>query len=196
MMLFHKGTEKLKVTSRLGYLASGGALLMLIAGLLLPAQVVASGSIAAPLTGATHWLNSMPLSSETLRGKVILLDFWTYSCRNCLNALPHVKAWDDRYRGQGLVVIGVHTPELAAERNQQNVEQAVRRLEITYPVAMDNQYEIWNAYENKYWPAQYLIDAGGRLRYQHYGEGGYAEIEAKIQSLLEEAQQEKKPQKR
>jgi thiol-disulfide isomerase/thioredoxin len=170
-------------------MAIGGVLAILIAGVLSSAPVVASERIAAPLTGATHWLNSAPLSSEMLRGKVVLVDFWTYSCSNCLNALPHVKGWDEKYRAQGLVVIGVHTPEFPAEMDQHNVEQAIRRLGVTYPVAMDNQYAIWNAYGNKYWPAQYLLDAQGRLRYQHYGEGAYGEIESRIQALLDEARQ-------
>jgi len=174
----------------------GGPLAMLIAGIFLSAPVVASDRIAAPLTGATHWLNSEPLNSELLRGKVVLVDFWTYSCSNCLNALPHVKAWDEKYRAQGLVVIGVHTPEFAAEKDQQNVELAIKRLGVTYPVAMDNQYAIWDAYGNKYWPAQYLIDARGRLRYQHYGEGAYGEIESNIQALLEESRQDSSAGKR
>jgi len=168
----------------------GGTLAMLFAGVFLSAPVVASDRIAAPLTGATQWLNSEPLNSELLRGKVVLVDFWTYSCSNCLNALPHVKAWDEKYRAQGLVVIGVHTPEFAAEKDQQNVEQAIRKLGVTYPVAMDNQYAIWDAYGNRYWPAQYLIDARGRLRYQHYGEGAYREIESNIRALLEESRQD------
>jgi thiol-disulfide isomerase/thioredoxin len=187
-MFSSKITALFKVMRRSGYMAIGGALAILIAGVFSSAPVVASDRIAAPLTGATQWLNSTPLNSEMLRGKVVLVDFWTYSCSNCLNALPHVKAWDEKYRAQGLVVIGVHTPEFAAEQNQQNVEQAIKRLGVTYPVAMDNHYAIWNAYGNKYWPAQYLIDAQGQLRYQHYGEGAYNEIESKIHALLEEAQ--------
>jgi thiol-disulfide isomerase/thioredoxin len=178
------------VMRRSGYLAVGGALAVLISGVFSSAPVVAGDRSAAPLTGATQWLNSPPLSREMLRGRVLLVDFWTYSCSNCLNALPRVKAWDEKYRPKGLVVIGVHTPEFDAEKNQQNVEQAVKRLGVTYPVAMDNEYAIWNAYGNKYWPAQYLIDAQGRLRYQHYGEGAYQEIEARIQALLKEAQQD------
>jgi thiol-disulfide isomerase/thioredoxin len=187
-MLFHKATVMLKAISSRGYLAIGSTFVILMAGLFLSAQVAASDRMAAPLTGATQWLNSPPISSEMLRGKVVLVDFWTYSCSNCLNALPHVKAWDEKYREQGLVVIGVHTPEFDTEKNLQNVEQAIKRLGVTYPVAMDNQFVIWNAYENKYWPAQYLIDSQGQLRYQHYGEGAYQEIESKIQALLKESQ--------
>jgi thiol-disulfide isomerase/thioredoxin len=185
-----------KVMNRASYMAICSMLAISMAGVFLSAQVVASDRMAAPLTGATQWLNSTPLNGEMLRGKVVLVDFWTYSCSNCLNALPHVKAWDEKYRSQGLVVIGVHTPEFDAEKNRQNVEQAIKRLGVAYPVAMDNQYTIWNAYGNKYWPAQYLIDAQGRLRYQHYGEGAYREIESNIQALLKEAQQDTSASKR
>ena len=188
-MFSSKITALFNVMRRSGYLVIGGALAVLIAGVFSSAPVVASDHMAAPLTGATQWLNSPPLNIEMLRGKVVLVDFWTYSCSNCLNALPHVKAWDEKYRAQGLAVIGVHTPEFDAEKNRQNVEQAIKRLGVTYPVAMDNEYAIWGAYGNKYWPAQYLIDAQGQLRYQHYGEGAYREIEAGIQDLLKEAQQ-------
>ena len=121
-----------------------------------------------------------------LRGKVVLVDFWTYSCINCLRTLPYLKAWDEKYRAQGLVIIGVHSPEFSFEKDLQNVERAVRDLGIKYPVALDNQYAIWNAYENEYWPAHYLIDAQGRIRHQHFGEGAYRETEQMIQSLLKE----------
>jgi thiol-disulfide isomerase/thioredoxin len=142
-----------------------------------------------PIFGATQWLNSPPLSSEMLRGKVVLVDFWTYSCINCLRTLPYLKAWNEKYRAQGLVIIGVHTPEFAFEKDQHNVEQALHDLGITYPVAMDNQYAIWNAFSNKYWPAHYLIDAQGRIRDQHFGEGAYQETEQMIQTLLKETHQ-------
>ena len=140
-----------------------------------------------PLVGATKWLNSMPLSSEMLRGKVVLVDFWTYSCINCLRTLPYLKAWDEKYRNQGLVIIGVHAPEFAFEKDVQNVEQAVRELGVKYPVAIDNQYAIWNSFKNEYWPAHYLIDAQGHIRHQHFGEGAYQETELMIQTLLKEA---------
>jgi cytochrome c biogenesis protein CcdA/thiol-disulfide isomerase/thioredoxin len=142
---------------------------------------------APPLTGATQWLNSPPLTDEMLRGKVVLVDFWTYSCINCLRTLPYLKAWDEKYRAQGLVIIGVHAPEFAFEKDIKNVEQAVSELGIKYPVAIDNQYAIWNAFKNEYWPAHYLIDARGRIRNQHFGEGAYQETELRIQSLLKEA---------
>jgi cytochrome c biogenesis protein CcdA/thiol-disulfide isomerase/thioredoxin len=144
---------------------------------------------AAPLVGATQWLNSPPLNMEMLRGKVVLVDFWTYSCINCLRTLPYLKAWDEKYRAQGLVIIGVHAPEFAFEKDLNNVEKAVRDLGIKYPVAIDNQYAIWNAYQNQYWPAHYLIDASGKIRHQHFGEGAYQETEQMIQTLLKEAHQ-------
>jgi thiol-disulfide isomerase/thioredoxin len=120
---------------------------------------------------------------------VVLVDFWTYSCINCLRTLPYLKAWDEKYRAQGLVIIGVHAPEFAFEKDIRNVEQAVNELGIKYPVAIDNQYAIWNAFHNEYWPAHYLIDARGRIRNQHFGEGKYQETELRIQTLLQEAHQ-------
>ena len=153
------------------------------------AESSANSRMAPPLSGATLWLNSAPLADEMLRGKVVLVDFWTYSCINCLRTLPYLKAWDEKYRSQGLVIIGVHAPEFAFEKDQHNVEQAIRDLGINYPVAMDNQYAIWNAYKNEYWPAHYLIDAQGRIRDQHFGEGKYQETEQMIRSLLKEAHQ-------
>jgi len=147
----------------------------------------ASAPMAPPLTGATQWLNSPPLDNAMLRGKVVLVDFWTYSCINCLRTLPYLKAWDERYRAQGLVIIGVHAPEFAFEKDIHNVEQAVRELGVKYPVAIDNRYAIWNAFQNQYWPAHYLVDAEGRIRDQHFGEGAYRETEQMIQTLLKEA---------
>lgn len=143
--------------------------------------------MAPPLSGATQWLNSPPLSMELLRGKVVLVDFWTYSCINCLRTLPYLKAWDKKYRSQGLVIVGVHSPEFAFERDQGNVEKAIRDLGIKYPVAMDNQFAIWDAYKNEYWPTHYLIDMQGVIRDQHFGEGKYQETEQMIQTLLKEA---------
>ena len=148
---------------------------------------VADTGMAPALAGATQWLNSPALNIESLRGKVVLVDFWTYSCINCLRTLPYLKAWDEKYRAQGLVIIGVHAPEFAFEKDIKNVERAVRELGINYPVAIDSQYAIWNAFKNEYWPAHYLIDAQGRIRNQHFGEGAYQETELRIQSLLKEA---------
>ena len=141
---------------------------------------------APELTGLTNWVNSKPLTFNKLRGKVVLIDFWTYSCINCLRTLPHVKAWDRTYRNRGLVVLGVHTPEFAFEHVPDNVQGAVRRLGIRYPVALDNGYGTWNAFRNQYWPAKYLIDRRGHLRYYHFGEGAYDTTEARIRTLLGE----------
>ncbi|WP_223531415.1 cytochrome c biogenesis protein DipZ [Pseudomonas sp. GL-R-19] len=140
-----------------------------------------------PLDGAVQWLNSPPLDAQALKGKVVLVDFWTYSCINCLRSLPYVKAWAEKYRDQGLVVIGVHAPEFAFERDVSNVTKAMKDLGITYPVAIDNEFKIWRAFNNEYWPAHYFADAQGRIRYHHFGEGKYAESERVIQQLLREA---------
>jgi cytochrome c biogenesis protein CcdA/thiol-disulfide isomerase/thioredoxin len=139
------------------------------------------------LAGLGPWINSPPLTAEQLRGKVVVIDFWTYSCINCLRSIPYVKAWDERYRKDGLVVIGVHAPEFAFERDPANVTQAVADLGIRYPVALDNRYVVWNALKNSYWPAHYFIDAQGRIRYHHHGEGEYALSERVIRQLLAEA---------
>jgi cytochrome c biogenesis protein CcdA/thiol-disulfide isomerase/thioredoxin len=142
---------------------------------------------APSLAGAVEWLNSPPLSVEGLKGKVVLVDFWTYSCINCLRALPYVRAWAEKYRDQGLVVIGVHAPEFAFEKDPANVKRAVADLGLTYPVAIDNDYAIWRAFNNHYWPAHYFIDAQGRIRHHHFGEGDYEGSEKVIQQLLAEA---------
>src|SRR6185312_13133185 len=140
-----------------------------------------------PLSGAVQWLNSPPLTRDGLRGKVVVVDFWTFSCINCLRSIPYVRAWADKYASQGLVVIGVHAPEFAFERDVANVKKAVADLQIHYPVAIDNDYAIWRAFDNRYWPAHYFADAQGRLRYHHFGEGQYDESERVIQELLAEA---------
>ncbi|WP_420955022.1 cytochrome c biogenesis protein DipZ [Burkholderia gladioli] len=142
---------------------------------------------APSLAGATEWLNSPPLTNASLRGKVVLVNFWTYSCINCLRTLPYVKAWARKYRNDGLVVIGVHAPEFAFERDIGNVKKATHDLGVTYPVAIDNGYSIWRAFNNEYWPAHYFIDAQGRVRYHHFGEGDYVQSERAIQQLLVEA---------
>ena len=142
---------------------------------------------APSFDGAVQWFNSPPLTAEALKGKVVLVDFWTYSCINCLRAIPYVRAWADKYRDQGLVVIGVHAPEFAFEKSLPNVEKAVQDLKIDYPVAVDNDYKIWRAFHNEYWPAHYFIDAQGQIRHHHFGEGDYAESERIIQKLLAEA---------
>jgi thiol-disulfide isomerase/thioredoxin len=142
-------------------------------------------SVTAPeFTGIDHWLNSDPLTMQQLRGKVVLVDFWTYTCINCINTLPYVKAWHQKYKDQGLEVIGVHTPEYPFERSTDNVKTAIKRFDIKFPVAQDNRYATWTAYNNQYWPAFYLIDKKGKVVYTHFGEGKYGETEAKIQELL------------
>jgi thiol-disulfide isomerase/thioredoxin len=132
-------------------------------------------------------VNSPPLTPQALRGKVVLVVFWTFNCYNCLNALPHVRAWAEKYRDHGLVVVGVHTPELPFERDVGNVRNAVARLKIDYPVAIDNANAIWRAFGNEYWPAAYFVDAEGRIRHHHFGEHDYENSERVIQQLLEEA---------
>jgi cytochrome c biogenesis protein CcdA/thiol-disulfide isomerase/thioredoxin len=136
------------------------------------------------LSAATAWIGSAPLTAADLRGKVVLIDFWTYSCINCLRTLPYIRAWDEKYRSSGLVVIGVHTPEFPFEKDRDNVAKAVRDLGIQYPVAMDNSYAIWDAFKNEYWPADYLFDVNGALQHEQFGEGGYDETEQWIQGLL------------
>lgn len=144
-------------------------------------------ALSPSLDGATTWLNSPPLTLEQLKGKVVVVDFWTYSCINCLRSIPYVRAWADKYKDQGLVLIGVHAPEFAFEKDVGNVRRAVSDLGVTYPVALDNDRRIWRAFENHYWPAHYFIDAQGRVRHHHYGEGDYAQSERVIQQLLAEA---------
>jgi len=151
----------------------------------------ATGAAAGPqelpdLSGAVAWLNSPPLNRDQLKGHVVLIDFWTYSCINCLRSIPYVRAWADRYKDSGLVVIGVHTPEFAFEKDLDNVKRAVAEFKITYPVALDDDYKIWKAFNNSYWPADYLIDATGKIRHHHFGEGKYDETEEQIQELLKE----------
>ena len=137
-------------------------------------------------SGATAWLNSEPLTPDGLRGKVVLVDFWTYTCINWQRTQPYVRAWAQRYKDQGLVVIGVHTPEFGYEKSTRNVVTALQRLAITYPVAQDNRYETWKAFGNEYWPAVYLVDRSGHIRLKHVGEGDYAETEEAIDHLLDE----------
>jgi cytochrome c biogenesis protein CcdA/thiol-disulfide isomerase/thioredoxin len=151
-----------------------------------PNALPVEGSLPS-LAGAVEWLNSPPLAPGELNGKVVLVDFWTYSCINCLRSIPYVRAWAEKYKDQGLVVIGVHAPEFAFEKNIGNVKQAVAKLKIDYPVAVDNDYTIWRAFNNEYWPADYFIDAKGQIRHHFFGEGEYAESEKVIQQLLAEA---------
>ncbi len=165
-----------------------------------PPQPVVQAGAALPvegelpsLAGATRWFNSPPLSAQSLRGKVVLVDFWTYSCINCIRSLPYVRAWADKYRDHGLVVIGVHAPEFAFEKDEGNVAKAIKDLGVDYPVAMDNDYAIWQGFNNEYWPAHYFIDAQGRIRAHHFGEGEYQHSEDVIRQLLAEAGQKNLP---
>jgi thiol-disulfide isomerase/thioredoxin len=139
------------------------------------------------LDGATTWLNSPPLTAADLRGKVVLIDFWTYTCINWLRTLPYVRAWAEKYKEHGVVVIGVHTPEFSFEHDLENVRRTARDMRVTYPIAIDNDYAIWSAFDNHYWPALYLVDAQGRIRSHHFGEGMYEQSEMILQQLLAEA---------
>jgi thiol-disulfide isomerase/thioredoxin len=136
--------------------------------------------------GATGWLNSTPLGRQSLRGKVVLVNFWTYTCINSLRPMPYVKSWAAQYQNAGLVVIGVHSPEFSFEKETPNVQTAANELNVRFPIAIDSDHKIWDAFDNEYWPAQYLVDAKGRIRYHHFGEGDYAEIEHAIVELLKE----------
>lgn len=147
------------------------------------------GNPMPSLDGTIEWLNSPPLTAAGLKGKVVLIDFWTYSCINCIRAIPYVRAWAEKYKDQGLVVIGVHTPEFAFERNVNNVKRAIATHRIDYPVAIDNNYAVWRAFNNNFWPAHYFIDAQGVVRHQHFGEGDYDKSERMIQKLLAESGQ-------
>jgi thiol-disulfide isomerase/thioredoxin len=194
--LFHK---------RLGWLA-GAALVTLGAGAAMfenmPVADAAGGGVNASqayrsglpflgalpsLAGATTWLNSPPLDTAQLRGKVVLIDFWTYSCINCIRTLPHVRAWAEKYRDQGLVVIGVHTPEFSFEKDPANIEKAIARFKIDYPIAVDTEHRVWDTFHNNVWPAFYIADAQGQIRAHFVGEGNYDKTEKIIQSLLAEA---------
>ncbi|UBF27098.1 thioredoxin family protein [Kovacikia minuta CCNUW1] len=140
-----------------------------------------------PLIGATPWLNSQPLTVDELSGKVVLINFWTYTCINWLRQLPYVRAWAEKYKDQGLVVIGVHTPEFEFEHTIENVRRALTDMNMNYPIAVDNNYAMWRAFENHYWPALYFIDRQGRIRHHHFGEGEYEQSERVIQQLLSES---------
>lgn len=151
------------------------------------ASLLADEGPLPSLEGATQWLNSAPLSPSAIQGKVVLIDFWTYSCINCIRTLPYLKAWDQKYRSQGLIIIGVHAPEFAFEKSVENVKKAVSDFQVSYPVAVDSNLTIWTAFKNQYWPAHYFVDSKGRIRFHHFGEGNYEESEKVIQSLLAEA---------
>jgi len=152
-----------------------------------PALNLPALGTAPELIGITHWVNSEPLLLSDLRGRVVIVDFWTYSCINCINTRPYLVDWYTQYADQGLVIVGVHSPEFSAEKNTANVESALERFKIAYPVGQDNDFKVWRAYQNHYWPAFYFIDAAGKIRYIQIGEGGYEQSERVIQPLLAEA---------
>ncbi len=151
-----------------------------------PPTVLGSSPLYS-LSRATGWINSPPLTAKELKGKVVLIDFWAYSCINCIRSIPYLRAWAEKYKDSGLVVIGVHSPEFDFEKQAPNVEKAVQKFGITYPVALDSNLGIWNAFDNQYWPAHYFIDAKGKVRYEHFAEGNYDQSERWIQELLKEA---------
>jgi len=146
---------------------------------------VEKGKVRAPEIGRL-WFNSPPLSFRQLRGRAVLVDFWDYTCVNCIRTLPYVQAWHERYHDKGLTVIGVHTPEFTFAQYESNVERGIREFGLTYPIVVDSNREIWKSFANRYWPTKYLLDKDGYLRYGHFGEGGYHECEEAIQELLRE----------
>src|SRR6202012_6012204 len=149
-------------------------------------ETLTDSSLLSSLSGATAWINSPPLTADQLKGKVVVIDFWTYTFINCLRALPYTRVWGEKYKDSGLVVIGVHTPEFPFEKDLSNVQKAVQDFGITYPVALDNDNKIWNAFSNEYWPAHYFIDAPGKVPFRHFGEGSYGWSERWIQDLLKQ----------
>jgi thiol-disulfide isomerase/thioredoxin len=180
--------SEISINSRRGFLRNAGvAIAVPQLGGVLPLAGGAEAEERIPdLDGAVAWLNSPPLNSKALRGKVVLFNFWTYSCINSLRELPYMKSWAAKYKDAGLVVIGVHSPEFGFEKDSANVRNAVLDLKVPYPVAIDSGHYIWNAFRNQYWPADYVIDAKGRIRYHHFGEGDYDKSERVIQTLLRE----------
>jgi cytochrome c biogenesis protein CcdA/thiol-disulfide isomerase/thioredoxin len=192
---FHSGPDSAAAQTKHSVVMPGGGPAMMSANPAMmmkakeaaPAEDLPVEGTSPALSGAVEWLNSPPLTADALKGKVVLVDFWTYSCINCLRAIPYVRAWAEKYKDQGLVVVGVHAPEFAFEKNVNNVRAAIASLGITYPVAIDNDYAIWRAFNNQYWPAHYFIDAKGQIRHHHFGEGDYDGSERVIQQLVAEA---------
>jgi thiol-disulfide isomerase/thioredoxin len=186
----NQGRRRLLSTAAVGvagFALAGGLFPALVQQLTSAAAGSPAGGELASLSGAIEWLNTEPLTAAGLRGKVVLVDFWTYTCINWLRTAPYVRAWAEKYRDQGLVVIGVHTPEFPFEHDIDNVRRAVRTMNVPYPVAVDSDYAIWRGFNNHYWPALYLVDAQGRVRHQQFGEGEYEQAERFIQQLLAES---------
>lgn len=173
-------------TRQLGFVAALVSLIVIPIGL--AARLPVEGPMPS-LKGANAWVNSQPLSTADLRGKVVLVDFWTYTCINWRRTMPYLRAWAEKYRDNGLVVVGVHTPEFSFEKDLDNIRRAAKEQRVEYPIAVDNDYAIWNAFNNHYWPALYFIDAQGHVRHHQFGEGDYERLEQVIQQLLTEAGQ-------
>lgn len=173
--------ESLSRPSRRGLVATAGGAL---ASTCLPFPAAAAGRTAPEFSGIDGWLNSGPLTMRDLRGRPVLVNFWARSCINCIHAMPAIKSWYAKYRGSGFVVVGVHTPEFEVEKSHAALETAIARFGLSYPIAEDNSSATWNAWGNRYWPAEYLVDQRGRIVHSHSGEGGYAETERLIQTLL------------
>jgi thiol-disulfide isomerase/thioredoxin len=173
-------------TRRLWFVAALASLVVIPIGL--AARLPVEKPMPA-IKGANAWINSQALSTQDLRGKVVLVDFWTYTCINWRRTMPYLRAWAEKYRDNGLVVVGVHTPEFSFEKDLDNVRRAAKQLRVDYPIAVDNDYAIWNAFDNHYWPALYFIDAQGHIRHHQFGEGDYDRLEQVIQQLLTEAGQ-------
>jgi thiol-disulfide isomerase/thioredoxin len=165
----------------------GGIIYARLPGPALAAERAREGPRAPEFPAGLKWLNSPPLTVSGLKGKVLLVDFWEYTCVNCIRTLPYLKAWNERYANRGLVIVGVHTPEFAFAKEEANVARAVKEFGLKYPIVNDRDYAVWNRYDNRYWPAKYLFDTKGVLRYTHFGEGGYGDTEQQIQNLLREA---------
>lgn len=164
-----------------------GGLAALAAGSAFAAPGLYDHGAAPEFTGITNWVNSPPLTLGGLRGQVVLVDFWTYACVNCLRTLPHVNRWAETYGSKGLTVVGIHTPEFAFERSTRNLQVAMQRNGVKHPVAQDNAYATWKAFGTQYWPSRYLIDRRGHIVLRQFGEGGYAQMESAIQALLAKA---------
>jgi thiol-disulfide isomerase/thioredoxin len=178
------GSRRTLLTTLAGLAAAALAAPVLAGDASLPVQLAAASAAAPNFVGISKWFNSAPLSIGDLRGKVVLVDFWTYGCYNCVNTLPHVTKLYETYKDKGLVVVGIHTPEFPFERSPANVQAALKRHGITYPVGQDNDSATWDAWRNQYWPAQYIVDQNGNVVFSHAGEGQYDEIERTVRRLL------------
>lgn len=174
------GLAALAVACATGYAIAG----LSGSGITAPIQIAQARTTAPEFAGLGQWFNSEPLTMQKLRGKVVMVDFWTYGCINCVRTLPYVTKLHEKYKDKGLVIVGVHTPEFPFERSASNVEAALKKHGITYPVAQDNNFGTWRAYSNQYWPAQYIVDRNGQIVYTHAGEGAYEEMDRLIGKLL------------